>query len=179
MARGRLFAFSLYNLIPSCQVCNSKIKGSGIKYDDLTLDELERLFPSSENYDFDGHLKFRLFPKVCTEEYSYPYFKYSDYKENFKIEFDRDTSYNIAALYEQKEANSFYIKQRYWHHNREFLTHIDKHIKYPKSFFYLIEKSTHKKASDLYDAVFNSNLRKEERMIFQKIYKDIDELFEE
>ena len=174
-----LFTFSLYNLIPSCQACNSKIKGSDVKYDDLTPYELEYLFPSSENYNFEEHLQFRLFPKRFNGKYNFPCFKHADYKENFKIDFERLNNSNTAALYEQKEAKSFYINPRYEHHNREFLSYIDKHIKYPKSFFMLMAKANHSNASDLYEAIFNSNLRNEERMVFQKIYNDLDEIFEE
>lgn len=82
-------------------------------------------------------------------------------------------------MYEHKDVESFYIKQRYEHHNREFLTHIDKHIKYPASFFTMMAKSTRANAPEIYEAIYNSNLRNDERMIFQKIYNDLDESFEE
>ncbi|MBP5442041.1 MAG: hypothetical protein J6Y60_02265 [Treponema sp.] len=173
-----LFAFSLYNLIPSCQACNSKIKGSNVKYDDLSPEELEKLFPSSKNYDYSSCLKFRLFPTLCKGSYKFPCFRYSEHNNNFKIEFERTKNFTSASMYENKEAESFCIKARYEHHNREFLNHVDKHIKYPASFFMMMTKATKWNPSDLYESLFSSNLRNEEKMIFQKIYNDLDDIFD-
>ena len=47
-------ALSLYNLIPSCYTCNSKVKGA---------DEINNLSPSSSKFDFDERVKFRTFIK--------------------------------------------------------------------------------------------------------------------
>ena len=45
-------ALSLYNLIPSCYTCNSKVKG---------VDEINNLSPSSSKFDFDTKVKFKTF----------------------------------------------------------------------------------------------------------------------
>ncbi len=45
-------ALSLYNLIPSCYTCNSKLKGN---------EEFKNLAPSSQKYDFHQKVKFKLF----------------------------------------------------------------------------------------------------------------------
>ena len=45
-------ALSLYNLVPSCYACNSKLKGT---------EEFTNLSPSSNKYDFDKKVKFKLF----------------------------------------------------------------------------------------------------------------------
>lgn len=44
-------ALSLYNLIPSCYTCNSKIKG---------ITEFNSLAPSSKKYDFVHKVKFKI-----------------------------------------------------------------------------------------------------------------------
>ncbi len=45
-------ALSLYNFVPSCYACNSKLKGT---------EEFSNLSPSSINFDFDKKVKFKLF----------------------------------------------------------------------------------------------------------------------
>ena len=45
-------ALSLYNLIPSCYTCNSKLKKN---------EEFKNLAPSSQKYDFETKVKFKLF----------------------------------------------------------------------------------------------------------------------
>ena len=47
-----LFALSLFNFIPSCQVCNSRLKG--------TNPMEETLYPFEEGFDDDASFKFRL-----------------------------------------------------------------------------------------------------------------------
>ncbi|WP_282065682.1 hypothetical protein [Vibrio rotiferianus] len=49
-----IFSLSLYNLIPSCSVCNSTIKGSN------DLEHYEN--PFSDLYDFDGLATFKIMP---------------------------------------------------------------------------------------------------------------------
>ena len=58
-----LFALSLYNFVPSCQVCNSRIKNADIYYKNISIvDDLEKLFPTSVNYNYDAALTFRIVP---------------------------------------------------------------------------------------------------------------------
>ena len=45
-------ALSLYNLIPSCYTCNSKLK---------KIEEFKNLAPNSKNFDFHQKVKFKLF----------------------------------------------------------------------------------------------------------------------
>lgn len=54
-----LVALSLYNFVPSCGTCNSTaIKGTKTIGD--TEDEIARLSPSSEGYDFEGKVRFEV-----------------------------------------------------------------------------------------------------------------------
>ena len=46
-------ALSLYNLVPSCYVCNSKVKDSKIPFDDFS--------PTNKDFDFDERVKFKSF----------------------------------------------------------------------------------------------------------------------
>lgn len=61
-------------------------------------------------------------------------------------------------------------------HIREFLAHIDKARKYPPSYFLLLAQiKSPVDSSDLQEAIFDTKLRNDEKMIFQKIYNDIDD----
>lgn len=56
--KGRcpILALSLFNLVPSCQVCNgNRIKGRRLLYTDARL--RKKLSPTNLNYDFEGKVK--------------------------------------------------------------------------------------------------------------------------
>lgn len=169
-----LFAISLYNFIPSCQICNSRVKGVDVYYKDVADPLiLERLFPTSENYNFDNSLKFHII--LCKKIYEGKTNSYLEYKEipdSFKIEFEHK---NSLSDYYEKESLGFDIINRYNHHKKEFLSYIDKARKYPTSYFLMLaKKSSSVNANDLHEAIFDTKLRNEQKMIFQKIYNDID-----
>ena len=53
--------------------------------------------------------------------------------------------------------------------------YIDKAKKYPPAYFLLLaQKDSLENANDLHDAIFDTKLRNEQKLIFQKIYNDID-----
>lgn len=168
-----LFAISLYNFIPSCQICNSRVKGTDVYYKDI-VDPfiLERLFPTSENYNFDNSLKFHIIPCKEIYEKTSNFLEYKEIPDSFKIEFEhRDSS----SDYYEKEYLEFDIINRYNHHKKEFLSYIDKAKKYPPSYFLMLaKKSSSINANDLHEAIFDTNLRNGQKMIFQKIYNDIN-----
>ena len=73
------------------------------------------------------------------------------------------------------EANAFQIIPRYKKHIAEFLTYIDKARKYPPSYFLLLaEQKSQADSDNLKEAIFSHNLRNDEKLIFRKIYNDID-----
>lgn len=167
-----LFALSLYNFVPSCQVCNSRIKNAGIYYKNISIvDDLEKLFPTSVNYNYDAALTFRIVPckKIYWEKKKFGEFK--DIPESFAIEFEQKDN---GKLY-KSEADAFDILNRYKCHKKEFLSYIDKLRKYPASYFLMLaQKTSIPNATELHEAIFDTKLRNEQKMIFQKIYNDID-----
>jgi len=105
-------ALSLYNLIPSCYTCNSKLKKN---------EEFKNLAPSSQKYDFHQKVKFKLFlDKDCKnlhieskddidiplkENYSNEYDKYIQiFKLNERYKVHKDIVFEMmhnAQLYPQ------------------------------------------------------------------------------
>jgi hypothetical protein len=109
-------ALSIFNLIPSCSVCNSKIKGSIPFYGDK---ELEHTNPYLKSFQFDEKVKFKLFlNKTCKdlnikskeditvplkERYSNEYKKYIEvFKLNERYQAHKDIVFEMiqnAELY--------------------------------------------------------------------------------
>lgn len=168
-----LFSLCLYNFVLSCQICNSRIKGAEEYYSKCSKEELEKLLPTSENYDLNSALKFRIIPNQPIFDGDKVFQDFNKKKECFDIEFMHCNS--DSDLYE-KETNGFDIIKRYDFHKREFLRYIDKSRKYPPSYFLLLSKIVPgADASALEEAIFDREFRNDEKQIFQKIYNDIDE----
>lgn len=171
-----LFSLCVYNFVPSCQLCNERIKHNDITFDEIKDNyfALEKLFPSSPNYKYDKSLKFRIEHETKKIPSSY----LGD-NSKFHIVFDNSLN-NESILYEQQEAEPFHILDRYTPHKIEFLTYMEKHIKYPPDYFISYEKmfSKNKQATDeLKEAIFDIELRDKHNLIFKKIYKDLDDMF--
>lgn len=174
-----LFALSLYNFVPSCKACNHLKLADVDDFSKLPSVSLGKLFPSSKNYDYDNSLKFRIHE---TNQTKFPPFSFirdgfgNDIRKNFYIHFERKNS--DSDLYEHNEADLFHILDRYEPHKNEFLNCMEKHLKYPASFFMLLLKSLSPElVLTLKNDIFNSEFRNSERQIFQKIYNDLDEQF--
>ena len=106
-------ALSLYNLIPSCYTCNSKLKG--------TI-EFENLAPSSQKYDFDDKVKFKL--------------KMSDSCKNLHIKNKNDIEINLRENYSNDFKNfieKMHLDDRYRIHKDIVYNMIKKAELYPES----------------------------------------------
>ena len=107
-----IFALSLYNLVPSCQVCNRGIKGASNfnKLYNFTKKFTQTLMlsPTSKLYDFEKNVK------ICIEPTDSPNLKkqhiygenFVDNSECYKIAFDSDDTY-------QKACQAFKLEERY------------------------------------------------------------------
>lgn len=180
-----LFVLCLYNFVPSCQICNSRIKRAGIYFNHqikhtvaLLSQKYEKLFPSSSNYNYDNVLKFILVPKLNNGKFLLTR-KFQDSKDYFEVDFIPSQSADFA-LY-KKEADFFEIIDRYNCHKVEFLNYIDKRRMYSHSYMNFWGKlfPRYNSFSSIIEAIFNFSLRKSEKLIFDKIYNDIDNIFDE
>ena len=167
-----LFVLCLYNFVPSCQICNSRIKRAGIYFNNqikhysvaLLSQKYEKLFPSSSNYNYDNALKFILVPKLNNGKFLLTR-KFQDSKDYFEVDFIPSQSTDFA-LY-KKEADFFEIIDRYNCHKVEFLNYIDKRRMYSHSYMNLIGKlfPYHNSISSIIEGIFNFSLRKSEKLI--------------
>ena len=115
-----IFALSLYNFVPCCQVCNSRVKGSGnfknlynlgsrITNKDIYF--LLRISPTSPYYQFYENTKIGIYPALSE---SNKIWQYNDDLDMYKIQFDCDKNgpYQkvIDALQLDGRYNSISIK---------------------------------------------------------------------
>lgn len=113
-----MFSLSLYNFVPSCQVCNSRVKGRNNFIDFYSLNQksslkkdLLQISPISKKYDMDSNLTIKVYPEkksnqLNTEWHYTPVF--SKNSENYRILFD----VNEKTAY-KNVINAFLLEERY------------------------------------------------------------------
>lgn len=145
---------SLYNFIPSCQVCNSRIKLDNMPK--VSEDEYEKISPTSKDADFDNNITVRLRLKPCgksllTGRYIYlraerPYRQYVDF---------------------------FRLSERYNFHKCEAERLKGLKARYPKSNIKKIAKLLGYREKEVEEDIFNQIYLKEKGRCFEKFTRDI------
>lgn len=109
-----LLGLSFFNFVPSCQVCNSRIKSKKQLYKDIRL--MKKLSPSSKLYDFENKVTIEVKPKddVCST------IGFEKRMDDYIIKFNTylDPDYD-------KEVEAFYLEDRYRYHKCEALRLLD------------------------------------------------------
>lgn len=148
-------ALSLYNLVPSCYVCNSKVKDSKIAFDLFS--------PTNKDFDFDEKVKFKSFI----------------INENLQIEKDKDFYIKLIENYSNKYdkyIESLNLDSRYDYHKYKVLEMIKKRREYPdsriKELSNLTKKTQEEIKQDLFGIYTNEDLHKRP---LSKLIKDISE----
>jgi hypothetical protein len=147
-------ALSLYNFVPSCQVCNSRIK-----HDDLPnvhYSELEKICPTSEKAKFDKNItvRLRLRPTgkyLLSGRYVYlrakrPYRQYVDF---------------------------FKLNERYSFHKSEAERLKSLKDRYPKSHIKKIAKLLGYREKTVEEDIFQLNYLREKGRCFEKFTRDL------
>ncbi|WP_027727326.1 hypothetical protein [Treponema sp. C6A8] len=165
-----LISLSINNFIPSCQVCNSRLKlVKDVYSSNMTATELETLFPTSPNYKYSEEMKFSIETQSFVKPTS---FVKTIKKCNLLLK-----PIKYKTLYE-KEAQIFRIQDRYRYHIIEPLTYLDKLTIFNDSYFKMLKsttKLTDYEISILKEAIFESFFRTNNKRIFEKLYMDIEE----
>ena len=148
-------ALSLYNLVPSCYVCNSKVKDSKIPFDDFS--------PTNKDFDFDEKVKFKSFIT----------------NENLQIEKDKDFYIKLIENYSNKYdkyIESLNLDSRYDYHKYKVLEMIQKRREYPdsriKELSLLTKKTQEEIKQDLFGIYTSEDLH---QLPLSKLIKDISE----
>lgn len=150
-------ALSLYNLIPSCYTCNSKLKKN---------EEFKNIAPSSDNFDFDEKVKFKLYlDKSCKNLHIKD-------KENIDIELKEYYSNDY-----DKYIKIFNLNERYKAHKDIVYDMITKAELYPQSRLKELQDLTGIPFQQIKKDIFNLIDENEDlsKKPFSKLIKDISE----
>lgn len=104
-----LFSRSLYNFIPSCYVCNSKLKKEYLFSD--KINELYKYSPTYEKYESTGEIRFSLIQKNSVNIFDFENTKKYQFLDNFNIDVNSVGSDNHIV-------QVMHLRQRY-HIHRE------------------------------------------------------------
>ena len=145
---------SLYNFVPSCQVCNSRIKSKNMP--NVTCDEYEQISPTSGAAKFDENITVRLVMRptgkyLLTGRYIYlrarrPYRQYVDF---------------------------FKLNERYSFHKPEAERLKSLKARYPKSNIKKIAKLLGYREKEVEEDIFNMNYLREKGRCFEKFTRDL------
>ncbi|KIM11966.1 MAG: hypothetical protein KU37_03730 [Sulfuricurvum sp. PC08-66] len=147
-------ALSLYNLVPSCYVCNSKIKGT---------QSIAGVAPTSQEFDFDDKVKFKTFmsnPNLFVNEET-------DIELFLKEDFSDKYQHYLQVLE---------LDGRYDYHKYKVIEMIQKRRDYPdsriKELAQLTQKTEEEVKQDLFGVYLKEDLHKRP---LSKLIKDISE----
>ena len=153
-------SLSLFNFVPSCPICNERLKRERILGNDI--DETIRLCPTSDKYDFDKLVRISVIP---TEVYCSLH--YMDNPDKFKIEF-------ITHSKEyKKEVEMFKLEDRYDFHKSEALRLLDLKQEYPESHIKMIAELLGREEDNIQESIFGEHFVNENRRVFAKLHRDI------
>lgn len=157
-----LVALSLYNFVPSCSVCNEKLKRMVI-LGDQDKAKLLKLSPTSDKYDFDDSVQIAIIPKTGSTM-----LKTHLHPQNFRLEFLHPGVY-------QESVDTFALEERYNYHKCEALRLYDKYQDYSPAkimmleFMFLFSKTR----DDIMDDIFGVRYSGKHSRCFDKLTRDI------
>jgi len=156
-----VLAFSLFNLVPSCPVCNERLKRDKAMGKSQRL--LKKFSPSSGAFRFDGQVSMKLMPIGGTIKR--PFMKNRD---AYELDFDChiDKSY-------QKYVKMFRLKERYNYHKVEALRLKDLKMKYPATNVSSIASLLGLTFDEVNEDIFGLRFTKEEHRCFEKLRRDM------
>jgi len=151
-----IIALSLFNFVPSCQVCNSRIKLDNTI--GTTKRQHDKFNPASDKYDFDKNVKICLRMNTPSVSFSNP----SDYY----IHFSCHSSYD-------KVVGFFHLEERYEFHKVEAIRLKRLKSLYPKSAIRKIANLLHKSEYEVYEDLFHNKYLADNGRCFEKLTRDM------
>lgn len=151
-----IIALSLFNFVPSCQVCNSRIKlantiGSNKRQHD-------KFNPASENYSFDQNVKIHLRMNTPSASFSNP--------DDYYIHFSSRAGYD-------KVVGFFQLEERYEFHKVEAIRLKRLKSLYPKSAIRKIASILGKSEYEIYEDLFHNKYLADNGRCFEKLTRDM------
>jgi hypothetical protein len=153
-----LVALSLHNFVPSCPVCNERLKRKNPLSD--SLDGLKLVAPCSEDFDANKQIHFKVNQeKVCTSGFM-------RHRDCYRIKVN---AHGVYGSY----AKLFRLEERYEYHKGEALRLLDLKRKYPMSNIRQIARLMHKTADEVKEDIFGLHFSKDNHRCFDKLKRDM------
>lgn len=152
-----IIGLSLFNFVPSCQMCNSRIKLKAI----LGTNKVERIAfnPASDRYRFDDNVKIRL------RMWRQPSTAFRN-KSQYYIYFRCKNGYD-------KPVDFFHLQDRYEFHKKEAMRLLKLKADYPSSTIQRIANLLGKSVSEVREDIFHKKYLTNNDRCFAKLTRDI------
>ena len=151
-------ALSLHNFVPSCPVCNQRLKHK--KPLAASDADLMSVAPCSELFDADQNIYFKVMQtRACTGGFV-------RHRENYAMKV-------IARGKYDDYAKLFHLEERYEYHKGEALRLLDLKRKYPASSLKKIANILHRTKDEVYEDIFGLGFSKDSHRCLDKMKRDI------
>lgn len=162
-----LVGLSLMNFVPSCSVCNEKLKGSDVlggKNESEWRRVLKKVSPISSGFDFERVSKIRL------DDHGHGWLRAQDHPEDYTLEFK-----STDIDYQSEIIDEFHLDERYNYHKCEALRWHDLMNDYPPSRIKEIAEvlSGYKTEDQLRNDIFQNDYFEDNVRCFDKLRRDI------
>lgn len=151
-----IIALSLFNFVPSCQVCNSRIKLANTI--GTTKRQHDKFNPASDKYDFDKNVKICLRMNTPSVSFSNP--------NDYYIHFSSRAGYD-------KVVDFFQLEERYEFHKVEAIRLKRLKSRYPKSAIRKIANILGKSEYEIYEDLFHNKYLADNGRCFEKLTRDM------
>lgn len=157
-----LVGLSLYNFVPSCPVCNEKLKRSS-RLGGLDKRKLLKLSPTSVAYNFDNTTNIAIIPKAGVSM-----LKTLSHPSDFHLEFLHPGVY-------QESVETFALEERYNYHKCAALRLYDLYQDYSPAKIRMLEIMFlfSKSKDDIMDDIFGVKFSDKHSRCFDKMKRDI------
>ena len=160
-----LVALSFYNFVPSCSVCNEKLKGADM-IGETDKSKLWVLSPTSDIYNFDKDIKIRIAYNAGIST-----LRMQEHPDDFRLEFTpKGSEY-------QTIVNEFRLDERYNYHKQIALKQYDLYQDYSPGHISQLEKlfGGAKKRNEIESQIFRGEYTEDNARCFDKLKRDIKE----
>lgn len=155
-----LLALSLFNFVPSCPACNSRIKNQkGIASSKKLI---KKFSPTSNDYHFNSMVDIVLEPRDGAAT------PYMEHRDKYDIVFDcsKDKDY-------EEYVENLFLTERYNCHKVEALRLKDLQLYYPDSHIWGISNLVKRPFGEVKEDVFGQRFARDEHRLFKKLRMDM------
>lgn len=159
-----LLALSLMNFVPSCPICNEKLKKDD-EIGGLDRGALLRLSPTSSDYNFDSEVKIRI---ICNNGPNG--LMAQNHSDDYTVKFcTNDNNYQVGII------DEFHLDERYNYHKCEALRLQDLIINYPREKIQAMSLALkgYRTEEEIKDDLFGKLFSEEHHRCFDKLKRDI------